>query len=116
MRLNRWNRRRGTWKPVRPLHLEADDARRAVDPPTPAMIALPPARIVHPTRPAPARKCYRVVRYFRQDDALQFEDLGGYDRPGDALLITTREFGRARVIGPDGKIYSDNWQPIEDRS
>ena len=56
-----------------------------------------------------------MVRHFRQGGAIQFEDIGAFRTPVQALLMTTREAGRARVLDPDGRVYSDNGQPIEER-
>ena len=74
-----------------------------------------PPRWAHPVQKAPERKCYRVIRMFRQRGTFEFEDIGAFVEAGNALRMLDREIGKARVLDPNGKVYSDNWQPIETR-
>lgn len=88
------------------------EARVATCAPAPAPAIV---RIHHPAIPAPEFKCYRVVRYYQQDGLVQSETIGWSKLPTQALLLIDREIGKARVLDPNGKPFSDNYQPMETR-
>lgn len=94
------------------LYLDADDAKRATAPIEEAPTL---ARVRHPVIKAPQYKCYRVIRHFRQGGWTQFEDIGAFYSAVDAALMLAREEGNARVLDPRGKVFADNFQPIEER-
>jgi hypothetical protein len=79
--------------------------------------APPPAivRIHHPAIPAPEFKCYRVVRYYKQHDLVEVETIGWSRLPTPALQLMGCEIGKARVLDPNGRIFSDNGMPMESR-
>jgi hypothetical protein len=114
--INRWNKRLGIWMSRR----RADtDARRdqALEAERAEAAAAAPTKVHHPAVRAPFQKTWRVVRYYRQHDQIQIEDISPGSRvAGPALLIMARELGRARVLDPDGKVHADNLRPIEDRA
>lgn len=79
--------------------------------PEPAIV-----RIHHPVTKAPEYRCYRVVRHFRRDDCVEFEDIGAFKDPLPALRMLDAELGRARILDPNGRVYSDNLQTMETRA
>jgi len=97
----------------RRLRLASDAAEQE---PSTGPASSPPARVRHPVTRAPSWKCYRVVRHYRQGGVLQFEDIGAFHDAMPALTMLTREVGKARILDPQGKVYADNWQPIEERA
>ncbi len=73
-------------------------------------------KIHHPAVQGPSWKCYRVVRLYRRRGLIESEDLSrGTAIAAPALMVMTRELGRARVLDPNGNVVADNLQPIEDR-
>jgi hypothetical protein len=72
-------------------------------------------RVHHPAIPAPSYKCYRVVRDFMMGDILRMETIGAFKTADPAMAMLQREKGRARVVDPNNKVYSDNLQPTERR-
>jgi len=89
-----------------------------VEPTVPA----PSVRVHHPAiEPRHRDRWYRVIRLYRdRDHGLCVEDIGEFPVMTQALIFSTQEQGRARVLAPflggNGKQVSDNGQPIEVRS
>jgi hypothetical protein len=115
--INRWNKRLGIWMARRRADVDERRDQGALEAERAAAAAEAPTKVHHPAVRTPYRKTWRVVRYYRQHDQIQIEDISPGSRvAGPALLIMTRELGRARVLDPDGKVYADNLHAIEDRA
>lgn len=108
---NRFKYGIGVAAPARHLDVSAGPSTVATCAPPPP----PVQRIAHPVVTAPANKCYRVIRLYLMGDVVGIEDIGAFREPGGALVMSTREQGRARVLDPNGKVYSDNLQRMEQR-
>lgn len=107
MSRNRFGKR-GVW---RDPHMDVTAVAPAKAPRT----LEPPPRIVHPTVKAPEWKCWRVVRLFTKQGEVCLEDIGSFGGVVDAVRMLSREQGKARVLDPNGKVYADNYQPLEAR-
>lgn len=83
----------------------------------PAAIAdAPIQRIAHPVVQTTHSRWFRVIRLFETRDGLHVEDIGEFPQLADAITLGTREIGRVRVLNPNGKVVTDNGQPIESRA
>ena len=82
-----------------------------VEPPPPPIL-----RTVHPVVETRHSRWFRVIRLFKTRDGLQVEDIGEFPHMSAAILLGAREVGRARVLDQNGKLISDNGQPIESRA
>ncbi len=75
----------------------------------------PIVRVYHPVVKAAEHRCFRVVRMFNVNGRIDNEHIGAFKDPIDAMTFLDTEQGRARIVGPDGKTYADNWRRIEKR-
>ena len=81
-----------------------------------AAAAAPIVRRVHPVVETSHSRWFRVIRLFKTRDGLQVEDIGEFPHMTEAILLGSREVGRARVLDGNGKLMSDNGQLIESRA
>jgi hypothetical protein len=113
--VGRWNQQRGTWTSRQSQQQMTEQALRDREHPPAVAVQDPPARVAHPVIQRSYLKCYRVVRLFTGPHGLSLEDIGAFKSPESAIAMSIRERGRARVFDPNGKLYTDNLQPIESR-
>jgi hypothetical protein len=72
-------------------------------------------RVSHPAIKAPEYKCYRVIRRFKVNGVVEFEDIGAFKTMEPALAMIRREQGWASVSDLNGKRIAYNWRPMETR-
>jgi hypothetical protein len=101
--------KRGVW---RDRHMNVT----AVAPAKAAKVVQPPQRVAHTVVKAPERKYWRVVRLYMNQGDVQVEDIGAFDDAVNALRMLPRERWKARVLNPEGGVYADNYQPMEERT
>lgn len=93
-------------------HMTVEPAVATCEPP-PAPL---PPRIAHPVVEICHARWFRVIRLFRDRDGIGVEHIGEFPDATSAILLGTREVGKARVYDWNGKLVSDNYQPMEFRA